>query len=55
MIIAGTSLVVGPANQLPMMVDDACVRALFNLEEAGSFMFKFGRPNSRDVFVQGTV
>lgn len=53
LFIVGTSLVVGPANQLPMMVSSKCVRVLVNNEKVGEFMFEFNDEDSRDLFIDG--
>ncbi len=48
--IMGTSLKVGPFNQLPYYVKEDCMRVLINMEKVGNF--KFDDLNSRDVFVE---
>mmetsp|Transcript_29180 Transcript_29180/g.55329 ORF Transcript_29180/g.55329 Transcript_29180/m.55329 type:complete len:374 (-) Transcript_29180:136-1257(-) len=46
LIVMGTSLMVGPVNQIPEMVRKDCPRVLFNNELVGSFRKKNG-PNTR--------
>lgn len=55
LIIAGTSLTVGPANTLTVRVKSNCPRLLINKEKVGQMLgIKFGKESTRDVFCEGT-
>ena len=54
LIIAGTSLVVSPANSLVYRVNDNCLRAVFNNEEVGADIgITYGDDSSRDYSCLG--
>ena len=54
LIIAGTSLVVAPANSLVYSVPEACVRLVVNREEVGAELgVRYGKGATRDVFGEG--
>jgi NAD+-dependent protein deacetylase sirtuin 2 len=56
LIVAGTSLVVAPANMLVQMVPPSCVRVVANLEPVGAELGvdAYGlQPSSRDGFMEG--
>jgi len=55
LIVAGTSLLVSPANSLVYEVNDNCIRMIVNREKVGeSLGIEYGRPESRDCFAQGS-
>jgi len=47
LIVMGTSLMVGPVNMLPDLVNKNCPRVLFNRELVGSFQKKNGKKTRR--------
>jgi len=54
LIVAGTSLTVGPANQLVLYVSPACPRLLVNKEKVGAELgIIFGAHSERDIFCSG--
>lgn len=51
LVIMGTSLKVGPFNQLPLMVPEDCPRLLINRDPVGQNILDFEESdNKRDVF-----
>lgn len=52
-IIMGTSLLVGPFNQLPMMAPRKVPRLMLNMTPAGNFQYSINQPPFRDAFWQG--
>jgi len=54
LIVAGTSLVVSPANYLVTMVPDSCLRVIINRDPVGhSLGIEYGSTTQRDYFTQG--
>ena len=54
LIVAGTSLVVSPANSLVYRVNDKCIRAVFNNEEVGTELgIDYGKDSKRDYACLG--
>jgi len=55
LIVAGTSLTVGPANGVVSLVGHKTVRLVVNMEPVGQFLgIKYGPDSVRDVFVGGS-
>jgi len=55
LIIAGTSLVVSPANSIVYNIPDSAIRLIVNNEAVGEFLgIEYGPHTTRDVFVRGT-
>jgi NAD-dependent deacetylase sirtuin 2 len=57
LIVAGTSLVVSPANSLVYSVEDTCLRMVVNKDEVGQDLgIEYGESaaNGRDFFAQGS-
>jgi len=53
-IVAGTSLTVGPANSVPRMVDSFTPRLIINKDPVGqSLGIQYGEKSTRDVFFSG--
>jgi NAD-dependent deacetylase sirtuin 2 len=52
-IVAGTSLVVKPANTLVDMVSSSCPRLIVNREQVGTGEIQYGPDATRDVFAEG--
>lgn len=55
LIVAGTSLVVAPANLLVQNVSKDCIRFIVNLERVGMHLgIDYGMEPNRDCFAEGT-
>ncbi|KAI9032374.1 DHS-like NAD/FAD-binding domain-containing protein [Hyaloraphidium curvatum] len=52
-IVMGTSLLVGPFNQLPYMAPPRVPRLMLNMTPAGGFDYSIHRPPFRDAFWKG--
>ena len=52
LIVAGTSLTVSPANQIPLQVPEECVRVVVDRERVGADMGMFADGRD-DVFLGG--
>jgi len=56
LIVVGTSLTVGPANELVSEVSEDTPRLLVNRDPVGRFLgIKYGSDSIRDVFVGGAA
>jgi len=56
LIIVGTSLTVGPANDIVCRVSESTPRLLVNRDPVGHFLgIKYGSDSTRDVFVGGAA
>jgi NAD-dependent deacetylase sirtuin 2 len=54
LIVAGTSLVVSPANSLVYRVPESTIRVIVNQEPVGAELgIEYGQPAKRDLFAQG--
>ena len=52
-LILGTSLVVGPANQIPMYAPPSCPRILINMEDVSSNVMNWD--SKKDHFLSGAI